>query len=78
VSEKKLKHGQWSDWVVQNLSFTIRTCQIYLKIYKYKDEIRNDGNSFLIRKTYERICNEESKKKLGKDDWFDVKKRREA
>ena len=39
--KSEVKHGEWEDWVEENLSFSIRTVQYYMKINKYWDTLIN-------------------------------------
>ncbi|MBK9498672.1 MAG: DUF3102 domain-containing protein [Leptospiraceae bacterium] len=39
--KSEVKHGEWEDWVEENLSFSIRTVQYYMKINKYWDSLIN-------------------------------------
>ena len=41
LSQKKeeLPHGQFTKWVDENIHFTVRTAQSYIKIFKHKAEI---------------------------------------
>lgn len=49
LTQKKdtLKHGEWTRWIVENLSFDIRTAQRYMKAYEHRDQLKNDTVSHL-------------------------------
>lgn len=41
LAEQKaeLAHGQWGNWVAENLPFTVRTASRYMAIYRHREEV---------------------------------------
>jgi len=39
VKKEELAHGEFSGWVTDNLDFSLRTAQSYIKIFKHRDEL---------------------------------------
>lgn len=42
-----LKHGEFGKWISENLPFSIRTAQNYMKLYKERDRLKNATVSHL-------------------------------
>ena len=42
-----LPHGEFAPWVNDNLVFSMRTAQRYMKIYLHREELKNDSVSLL-------------------------------
>ena len=42
-----LKHGQFGPWIEENLPFTIRTAQSYMKLYRERDWLKSETVSHL-------------------------------
>jgi len=53
--KRELPHGEWGRWVQQNLPFTIRTAQNYMRLYEHRAELKNENVSFLTD-AYERLA----------------------
>jgi hypothetical protein len=45
--KQKLPHGQFTKWVEENLPFTIRTAQNYMKVFFNKERLKNENISLL-------------------------------
>lgn len=47
-AKKNLLHGEWGTWVEQNLPFSIRTAQLYMKISKEWNKITSNTQSVAL------------------------------
>ena len=45
--KEKLPHGQFANWLTENVSFSARTAQNYMRIYCNKELIKNENVSLL-------------------------------
>ena len=45
--KQKLPHGQFTKWVEENLPFTTRTAQNYMKVFRNKEQLKNENVSVL-------------------------------
>jgi len=45
--KQKLPHGQFTKWVEENLPFTNRTAQNYMKVFRNKEQLKNENVSVL-------------------------------
>jgi hypothetical protein len=45
--KSKQKHGSFTSWVVNNVPFTHRTAQMYMKLYNSRDKLKNESVSLL-------------------------------
>jgi len=45
--KESLPHGDFTQWVNDNVVFSIRTAQRYMKIYSHREELKNDSVSLL-------------------------------
>ena len=45
--KKERRHGNFTQWVTDNLPFKIRTAQNYMKVFSNKDKIENENISLL-------------------------------
>jgi hypothetical protein len=47
LQKQKLPHGEFTRWITENLPFSARTCQNYMRVFRYKDQIENENISVL-------------------------------
>ena len=47
TQKQRIGHGQFAKWVGENLPFTVRTAQNYMKVFRNKDKIKNENVSLL-------------------------------
>ena len=45
--KEELKHGEFGKWIEENLSFSIRTAQNYMKLHKERDKLKSATVSHL-------------------------------
>lgn len=43
----RIKHTYFTMWMKENLPFSVRTAQNYMKLFKFKDVLKNESVSFL-------------------------------
>jgi len=43
----ELPHGQWGEWVNENLPFTVRTASSYMKVYRNRNHLKSETVSDL-------------------------------
>ena len=41
--KRKLQHGEWGNWINENLPFTASTAATYMRLYLRKDEFEEKG-----------------------------------
>jgi Protein of unknown function (DUF3102) len=51
----ELKHGEWGQWVEQNLDFGIRTASNYMRVYKNQGYLLAEGVGSLDE-AYRKLC----------------------
>jgi hypothetical protein len=39
-AKSQVKHGEWAAWVEQNCECSLRTCQVYMRVYNHRDQIQ--------------------------------------
>ena len=47
-AKSKLKHGGWETWIKQNLSFSKRKAQTYMRLANHREEIEKSADSALL------------------------------
>jgi hypothetical protein len=47
TQKQKLPHGEFTRWINENLPFSVRTCQNYMKVFRNKVQIENENISVL-------------------------------
>jgi hypothetical protein len=45
--KQKMQHGQFTQWVTDNLPFSVRTAQNYMKVFLNKEQLKNENVSLL-------------------------------
>jgi hypothetical protein len=45
--KQKMQHGRFTQWVTENLPFSIRSAQNYMRVFINKDKIENENISLL-------------------------------
>ncbi|MEX0784678.1 MAG: DUF3102 domain-containing protein [Dehalococcoidia bacterium] len=49
AQKKELKHGEFGPWIADNLPFTNRTAQNYIRLFRYRDKLKSENVSSLAR-----------------------------
>jgi hypothetical protein len=47
AQKQKMQHGQFTQWIEKNLPFSARTAQNYMRLYRRREEIKNEKVSLL-------------------------------
>ena len=53
--KQNLRHGEFTSWVENNLPFTVRTAQIYMRVYAERDRLKSETGSLLDFKSASRL-----------------------
>ena len=48
-AKSKARHGQWLPWLRENISFSERTCQSYMRLVQRKRQIRSSAADLSVR-----------------------------
>jgi hypothetical protein len=47
IQKQKLPHGYFNSWINENLPFSSRTAQNYMRVFRHKEQIENENISLL-------------------------------
>ena len=67
-AKSKARHGQWLPWLRENISFSERTCQAYMRLVQRKRQIRSSAADLSVRGALQHLSTPRRHDRAALDD----------
>ncbi len=71
-AKSKARHGQWLPWLRENISFSERTCQSYMRLVQRKRQIRSSAADLSVRGVLQHLSSPRRYDRTALDDELEL------